>query len=389
MDTTGPSRRSFLVLSAAAALAGRLPGQATSLAHADVAGMEHDRILAEAREALKTPVQPLTGIEAPHGNPGQFFSEIEPNLTTAGALPAPKLFREHAISLRLFSATVACLSAASLITGDPTYAKRAAEHLRAWLTVPNTRMQPSFELAGCSPGMDKATPTGVVDLVPIAELARASSFLTDNAGLDDDELENLHAWFGDLLVWLNSNRNASIARESKDHRASAWLIIAAAIARFNRDESALEALRKRFRSPTLRNQIRADGVFPQEVATPLPYRNTLFNFDLLAGACQLLNSPFDLLWDYELVDGVGFRIAAAFLYPVIAHPEKWGYVADAQHFRDLPGRRAGLLFAGRAYNRPEYVELWKQLPPTPPPEVVESFPIRQPLLWTARALHGM
>jgi hypothetical protein len=125
------------------------------------------------------------------------------------------------------------------------------------------------------------------------------------------------------------------------------------------------------------------------MATPNPFRNTLFNFDLLAGACQLLSSSFDDLWDYELADGPGMRSVAAALYPILATPSKWPGVADAQHFRELPGRRPALLFCGRAYHRPEYVSLWESTPATVPPDIADSFPIRQPLLWITRAEHGL
>ena len=167
-------------------------------------------------------------------------------------------------------------------------------------------------------------------------------------------------------------------------------LIRSAIARATRKDQDIEDCRKRFRAPTLRNQINEVGIFPQEVATPNPYRNTLLNFDLLAGACQLLASPFDLLWDYDLQDGPGMRVVAAHLYPVILRPEKWNYMADADHFIELPGPRPALLFAGRAYNRSEYVDLWRKLDAVPvPSNLADAFPIRQPLLWTERAAHGL
>lgn len=374
------TRRQFLVLSAGSAVVAiSARGQASSPTHASVAELDRANIVAAASLALPLPVQPP---------PAPIFrSEVEPTLATAGQASQPRLQRAHASALRDFSALVAALTAGYLVTREEAYAQRALLHAKAWLVTPETRLQPSFDEAGLAPGTTTATPAGVVDLVPLAELARALSFLTDL--LSDEDITTVQTWFADLLHWLNNNRQAFIARESKDHRASAWLLVAAGAARFARDEKTLEDCRKRFRSHTLRNQIRPDGVFPQEVATPNPYRNTLFNFDLLAGACQLLNSPFDPLWNFQLIDEVGLRSAAAYLYPVIAHPERWAYPADAQHFRDLPGRRAGLLFAGRAYDRQEYVQLWLSQSPLPPAAVAESFPIRQPALWTARAPHGL
>ncbi len=372
------SRRAFLALTARTAGHASL-GSQTSAAHANVAELDRVNILAQAKAALALPIQSPP-------SPG-FHTELEPNTTTAGATPQPHLRRTDALALQAFSAAVAALSAGFLITHDDAFAQKAIAHLKPWLLTPSTRLNPSFDQAGCAAGSPVGTPAGVTDLVPLAELARAVSFLTD--ALNPDDLATVGAWFTEASHWLQGNRQAFIARESKDHRASAHLLVTAAIARFLRDENTLEDARKRFRGHTLRNQIRGDGVFPQEVASPNPYRNTLFNFDLLGGACQLLSSQFDLLWDYELIDGVGLRIVAAYLYPVVAHPERWGFPADAQHFRDLPGRRPALLFSGRAYSRPEYVELWQGLPADPPASIAESFPIRQPALWTARAPHGL
>ena len=380
MRSSPQTRRNFLRLTSATLLAHSLPAQTTSPTHANVAELDRASILASAKAALDAPVQP----PASH----QFHTETEPTLTTAGAAVQPKLLRADAYNLRTFSNTVAALAAGFLLTRDDAFAQRTIPHLKAWLLDPATRLNPTFDQAGCAAGTPTGTPMGIVDLVPLAELARALSFLTDT--LAPEDLTAIITWFTDAQHWLDENRQAFIARESKDHRASAWLLVSSAIARFTRDENTLEANRKRFRQHTLRNQISRDGTFPQEVSTPNPYRNTLFNFDLLAGACQVLSSQFDLLWDFELIDGVGPRIVAAYLYPVISHPERWGFPADAQGFLELPGRRPALLFAGRAYNRAEYVQTWLNSPPRPTSQdLAYSFPITQPALWTARAPHGL
>ncbi len=374
------TRRNFLQLTALTTAYTLLPAQTTSPTHANVAELDHTNILAAAKTALTVPVNP----PASH----TFHTETEPNPTTAGATLHPKLLRADADALQIFCNTIAALAAGFLLTKDDAYAQRTLPHLKAWLVDPATRLDPLFSTAGCAPGTSAGTPMGVVDLVPLAELARALSFLTDV--LNPEDLTAIQTWFTDTQHWLDENRQAFIARESKDRRASAWLLVSSAIARFTRDENTLEANRKRFRQHTLRNQISRDGTFPQEVASSNPYRNTLFNFDLLAGACQLLNSQFDLLWDFELIDGVGLRIVAAYLYPVISHPERWGFTADAQHFLELPGRRPALLLAGRAYNRPEYVQTWLNTPAKlPSQDLAYSFPITEPALWTARAPHGL
>jgi hypothetical protein len=320
------TRRRFCLAGAATALAHGLPAQTPP---ASVAAIEHDRILAEAMVAM-------------HGKPGYLA--------------------ESAVS-------IAALSAAFLMTRDERYATAA----KVYLDSATSTFISELDVA----------PT-LVSLLPCAEIARASSFLVDAI-----DLKQPNAFFADLLRWLNEARAPVVQRDTKDHRASAWLLLTAALARSQREETILAACAHRLKTPTLRNQIDANGYFPQEMATPNPYRNTLFNFDLLAGACQLLSSSFDDLWDYELADGPGLRSVAAALYPVIADPAKWPGVADAKHFRELPGRRPALLFCGRAYHRPEYVALWESTPATIPADIADSFPIRQPLLWITRAEHGL
>lgn len=79
------------------------------------------------------------------------------------------------------------------------------------------------------------------------------------------------------------------------------------------------------------------------------------------------------------------RVALARFFPYIERRSTWPYKADANHFSELPCRRPSLLFAARAYSRPEYADLWRSLTPEPKdPVVLATFPIRQPLLWVSR-----
>jgi hypothetical protein len=261
------TRRQFLTLAGGAVTAQLTRAQAPS-ARINVADVERPRILAEAPSALAAPIQPLTAIPAPHGSPHDFFSELAPERTIIDPHTSIRVFRAHTQALRNCSTTIACLSAAYLLSHDERYAQRAGAHLRAWFVAPQTRMNPTANLAGCAPGSQIPTPAGIVDFVPLAELARATSFLVDSQALSSDEFTALNRWFADFATWLDTDRNARIARDTKDHRASAWLLVRSAIARALRDDNGLEACRLRLRQPTLRNQISEAGIFPQEVATP-------------------------------------------------------------------------------------------------------------------------
>jgi hypothetical protein len=395
------TRRTFC-LAAATLLHPCARGQSRSETHPDIAALDHDRILAAAAaEALKAPITPVTNLPATRtpGSPHDFYSEPEdffpdpanpngPWLKRPGQVN-PGAFTAHRDAVYQLGVTVAGLAAAFTITADLKYATKAAEHLRAWFITPATRMNPTLQLAQRIPNTPTGRPEGVIDSLPLAEVARSLRFLEPSNTLAPEEVASIRKWFADYSVWLNESRTAGLARDRRDHHASSWLFQAAAYADANvigntSDDDALNLLRHRFKTATLRAQMNGNGIFPREVATPTPFRNALFNLDLLTLACELLTTRFDNPWEYELQDGPGLRAAIAYHYPFIRTPSTWPYPADASHFKELPSRRISLLLSGRAYTQPSYVDLWRSLSPLPQtaaPELLRTFPITQPLLW--------
>jgi hypothetical protein len=414
MMSLTPTRRAFCLTAASALAMTRSPllAQSRSSTHPDVAAIDHDRILAAAAAAFTQPVTPITTLPATQtpGTPHDFYSEPEDffpdpasptgpwlqrkNRPANPAVFNPNAFTAHRDAVYALGKTVAALTAAFVITTEAKYAARAAEHLRAWFVTPATRMDPSLNFAQCVPNSPATLRfEGVVETVPLAEAARSVRFLTKSASLTPDDQKALHSWLAEYAQWLNDSRIGGLARDQKDHHGSSWLFQCAAFADANAtgltsDDSALDALRHRVRNVTLRAEINAFGFFPHCVSTPNPYRNSLFNLDLLAAACELLTTRFEDPWEYELQDGPGLRSAIAYHYPFILNRSQWPYPADIGHFEQLPARRSSLLLAGRAYSRPEYTALWKSLRPLPDsaaPDLLRTFPITQPLLWFNRA----
>ncbi|NYF80503.1 alginate lyase family protein [Granulicella arctica] len=378
MPATHPTRRTFCT-AAALTFFGHHLGKAQqptlyASARPDVAAIDHDRILAAANKALTISTTPLTALKSP-GNPHDFYSEAE-GLTA---------FTAHRDAVFNFSRRIADLAAAFHLTHDDRYAAHAALHLHAWFIDPATRMTPDLTHAATIPGDPKPHFEGILDTVFFAELAQAIPFLASSNSLSTEHLSQIKAWFAAYLQWLTTSRLAALAREQKDHHGTSWLLQSAAYARLTQNEAVLSDLRHQFKTVTLRAQIVTTGTFPHELTTPYPYRNSLFNLDLLAASCLLLSSQFESLWEFELQDGPGLRIVIARHVPYIQSRGTWPYRADLDHFDDLPVRNPSLLFAARAYTRPEYAELWKTLNPDPTiPEIARTFPISQPLLWTTR-----
>jgi Alginate lyase len=396
MTTT---RRIFCAQAAALLMNPRLSlAQSKSTVHPDVAVIDHDRILEAANRALTQSPSPLASIPAPHspGTQHDYYSEANdywpdsaaptgPYLVRAGALN-PAAFTGHRDALLNLSIAVSALTAALVLTKDARYATQAMTHLKAWFVDPATSMTPSLLYAGVILPSKTGRFEGVVEAVHLAEIAQSLPFLATSEAVNPADITALQKWFFDYLDWLNTSRLAGLARDHKSHHGTSWLLQAAAIAHLNQnDDRPLTLLRHQFKATTIRAQILADGTFPHELTTADPYRNSLFNLDMLAAICVLLSTRFESVWDYDLQDGPGMRTAIARHYPSIVDRGVWPYRADATHFTDLPIRPPSLLFAARAYLRPEYADLWRTLPPgTTIPELQRTFPIRQPLLWVTR-----
>lgn len=335
-----PTRRAFLASSIFTLVQHALPPAPTT--RPNIAEIDRGRILSAAAKALEQS-------PAPTQDPG---SEAYLALT----LNIPAL------------AAAAHIDAANA----PQYTAHAAAHLDAWFLNPQTRLASAPAGAAYEPLLDRAM---------LAEVAVALPFLQ----LDPILLGDLKAWFHNYLAYLNESRTALLARDAKSHHASSWLLQVAAFSALTAEEAIQAEARVRFKKVTLRAQIDANGGFPHEITGENPYRDSLFNLDLLAGACQLLSTRFESLWEYELQDGPGMRSVVARHAFYIANREKWPYPADLSRFNELPCRRPALVFAARAFAQPDYVTLWRTLNADPAdPVILRTFPIRQPLLWLSQ-----
>ena len=114
-----------------------------------------------------------------------------------------------------------------------------------------------------------------------------------------------------------------------------------------------------------------------------PYGYSLFNLEAMATICQILSTPEDDLWTFELPDGRGMRKAMAFMVPFIRDKKWWPKPPDVhvrQELADAPGEPA--LRRRRARAARVRGSCGRTLPAdSDVEEVVRNFFIRQPLLW--------
>ncbi len=295
------TRRNFCSQAATLLFTPRLLlAQAAPTSRPDVAAIDHDRILQSATHFLTQSPTPLTSLPCPRspGTPHDFYSEAEDywpdpaNLTGPFVLrttgePNPNAFTAHRDALLNFSICVPALTASFVLTNESRYAQHAIAHLKAWFIDPATSMTPSLLYGQTIPPAKAGRPEGVIEAVHLAEVVQCVPFLNNSEALTESDRTVLQKWFAEYFSWLNTSRLAGLARDTRNHLGSSWLLQAAAIAHLTsiNDDAPLTVLRHQFKSSTIRAQIVADGTFPRELTTPNPYRNTLFNLDMLAGIC--------------------------------------------------------------------------------------------------------
>jgi len=374
----------FLLLAASSAQGQRLK----------VATFDRSRILTAANKYLNEQPITITASRSPRSSGGlhDFFSEgdywwPDPNNPSGpyiqrDGMSNPDNFVDHRRYLMRLSIQVPALTAAWKITKDTRYARKAATHLRAWFIDEATRMNPSLEFAQAIHGRFTGRGTGIIDTIHLVEVAKAIQVLEASGALSEAELKQIKKWFSDYVVWMTTSKNGTDERDARNNHGTCWVMQVSAFADLLGDKTLLDYCRDRFKSVLVPNQIAVDGSFPEEKRRTKPYGYSLFNLDAMTTVCQILSTPNDNLWKFETRDGRGVARAVAYLYPYIKDKKSWPLKPDVMYDAEWPMRQISLLFAGRALNHRDYIELWQKLPAdSNVEEVIRNFFIRQPVLW--------
>jgi hypothetical protein len=360
----------------------------------DVAAFDRERVLKAAKQFLKEAPITITAASSPRSAGGihDFFSEGDywwpdpqnPNgpYIQRDGMSNPNNFTNHRRYLMRLSVQVPTLAAAWKLTKDHRYAEHAAEHLRAWFLDEKTRMNPNLQYAQAIHGRFTGRGTGIIDTIHLVEVERAIEVLESAKVFKPSELEGIKKWFADYLQWMTTHQYGIDEREAKNNHGTCWVMQVAAFAHVTGNEELLDYCRARFKTVLVPNQMAADGSFPQELRRTKPYGYSLFNLEAMATICQILSTPEDNLWTFELPDGRGMRKALAYMLPFIRDKKSWPLKPDVMYDNEWPMRQSSLLFAGLAFGNNDYINLWKTLrADSQVEEVIRNFFIRQPVLW--------
>ncbi|HKJ78713.1 MAG TPA: alginate lyase family protein [Prolixibacteraceae bacterium] len=359
-----------------------------------ISEQEQDYIIETANSYLDSlPVTVTASIsERSAGGPHDFYSEGDywwpdpenpdgPYIRRDGQTN-PDNFVAHRLAMIRLSKIVGMQTSAYLLTGNDKYAKAAGEHLKAWFIDPETRMNPSLLYVQAIKGRVTGRGIGIIDAIHLVEVARSVEILEQNNAISEETILGVKNWFNGFVTWLTTHPYGIDEMNTKNNHAACWVMQVGAFARLTENEEVLTLCRERFKNVLLPNQMGDDGSYPLELERTKPYGYSLFNLDAFMTAAEILSDENHNLYAYQTPDGRSLELGAEFLYPYVKDKSKWPYEPDVMYWDEWPVRHPFLLFAGRAYEHPEYIELWKSLEGYPETqEVIRNLPIRNPLIW--------
>lgn len=352
-------------------------------------------IIAKGEAALATEPYHITSDIAQYSQGGSqdFYSNGDfwwPNPNTPDGLPFvqwdgetnPGNFTAHRKSMRNMRTCTAHLAAAYHITGDEKYAAKAVDFLQVFFLNPATKMNPHLLYAQAIPGVCHGRGIGIIDTLHLVDVPVAIEKLKNSPHMSPDIYHGLQQWFSQYLHWITTHPQGIEEMNHPNNHGVCWNVQAAMFAKFTNNTEVMALCRTRYKEVYLPEQLAADGSFPAEIKRTKPYNYSCFTADNMANICHILSTEADNLWIFTLPDGRGIKTAIEYITPFIFNIDTWPHHQDVQYFDAFPAAFPFLLFAGLAYGREDYLQLWETLSQKPQGEELRrNIAIRQAYNW--------
>lgn len=353
-----------------------------------------EQVMKEAAWAMTQQPVTVTAQSSPRsaGTKHDFFSEGDywwPNPASADSpyvqrdgMTNPDNFVAHRQAMIRFSRIIGALASAYKITGDRRYVVQALLHCKAWFTDTATKMNPHLLYAQAIKGKVTGRGIGIIDTIHLMEVVMGLLAMEQSAAMDKEALAAIRSWFAEYLQWLTTHPYGKDEMNAANNHGTCWVMQTGVFARFTGNKQLQQFCRDRYKTILLPGQMATDGSFPLEMKRTKPYGYSIFNLDAMTTICQSLSTPEDNLWNYQTRDGRSIQKGIAYLYPFVAHKNKWPGANDVMYWDNWPVAQPFLIFGAAAYNNTAWLNTWKKLEHAPQvEEVIRNLPVRNPLIW--------
>ncbi|RYY21794.1 MAG: alginate lyase [Chitinophagaceae bacterium] len=359
-----------------------------------VPGVLKMQILKEADWALAQKPETVTAAFSHRSAGGKhdFFSEgdywwpdpVSPDspYVQRDGLTNPDNFVAHRKAMIRFSRIVGALASAYILTGKNKYAAHAMLHCRAWFIDTATLMNPHLLFAQAIKGRATGRGIGIIDTIHFMEVVQGLIVFEQLGKVNKGEIEKYKQWFEKYLGWLTTHPYGKAEMSALNNHGTCWVMQVAAFSRFTGNLDLLSLCKERYKTILLPGQMDVNGSFPLELRRTKPYGYSIFNLDAMTMICEIVSTPGNDLWVYELPGGQSIKKGISYLIPFIKFKESWPLKPDVMFWEEWPVAQPFLLFGALRFNNNDWFNTWKQLDHDPQnEEVIRNLPVRNPLIW--------
>lgn len=239
------------------------------------------------------------------------------------------------------------------ISGDETYAKKAADMLREWYINPDKGLNPNIAFAQFVPGLDYIRGTGLLAANDMTAAINAAKILEPSQSWTDKDEADMKDWAKAFLYWVEYSTQGQKEHEGSNNHAIWYEANRQALALYAGEHEYLAEIIEKYMYPQLSNQVGEDGSLPHEVARTLGLHYMTYHMSGVTRSAMVAHKiGIDDIWSHVGDNGRCMSMALDFVIPYWKAPETWPYqqIRPATVFnRPLILFQAGKLTGNQAY----------------------------------------
>lgn len=335
-------------------------------AHDPAVAAAYDKLLRDADKALAAPLVAVTDkhtLLPPSGDKHDYYSLSPywwPDSTKPGGLPYVRHDgvinpeSKHDLDqprVAQLGDRVQALALAYYLSGNETYASRAAQQLRTWFLDSATKMNPHLRYSQLVRGNPKERGSGIIDTRWFIEVIEGIGLLDGSAAWTAADQNAMKQWFAAYEHWLLTSPNGKHEHAAKNNHGSWYAAQTATIAMFVGDTATARQLVNEAK-PRIGWQITATGEQPIELERTRSMHYSGFNVEALSRLAEVARQLGVDLWHYQAPEGGSIQKAIDHLAKYMADPGTWpGKQIDKVEpdLMIIHLRRANWVYGGPAY----------------------------------------
>jgi hypothetical protein len=207
--------------------------------------------------------------------------------------------------IQKFAADVQLLALAAYHLDDRRYAQHAAVLLQTWFLVPATRMNPNLNFAQAVPGVNAGRGEGIIELIVMPQVIEAISLIAAQGALTAKEVDDLKAWFGEFVGWMQTSNNGRDEAAKTNNHGMYYDYLLTHFALFAGKKEIAKTVANSFLSKRIAAQMAKDGSLPEELSRTRSLHYSFFAMQAAARMATISECVGVDIWKSEAADGRG------------------------------------------------------------------------------------